>query len=205
MTFPNAAVIACDGLYAANVALAKGSDDERRTLTRKIAEQVAFMLGPRWGNKKRHGLGDEWQSKDALAYREDDGTLTVWDWQNGDTRKRGVNEGAEGLRLPANEADFMPVTPTNHLGSVTPPVTPPGVPPVTPSFDLDVRASLGRVEVEQGAAKARQDVSDATQGRLEDKLDRLQGTADQAAAKKAPDYAGTQVAAGKTVTLKPKK
>ena len=86
MLLPKEAVRACDGLYARNKSLAHSSDDnDRWRLTRMIVEQIAFALGDRWGCKKRAGLGDEWQSKDAIAYREDDGTVSVWDWQNGTT------------------------------------------------------------------------------------------------------------------------
>ena len=94
------------------------SDDDWRQLTRLIAEQIAFALGDRWGCKKPAGLGYEWRSKDALAYREDDGTVSVWDWQSGASRRRVVNAGDEPdyPRLTAGEAAFVPVAGANHLG-----------------------------------------------------------------------------------------
>jgi hypothetical protein len=119
MRFPQEAVRACDELYERNKPLAHSdSDDDRRQLTRLIAEQVAFALGDRWGCKKRTGLGDEWRSKDAIAYREDDGTASVWDWQSGATRRRVVGAGDEPTypHLSLQEAAFIPVAATNHLG-----------------------------------------------------------------------------------------
>jgi len=118
MRFPQQAVRACDEMYERNTSLAHSdSDDDRRRLTRLIAEQIAFVLGDRWGCKKRTGLGDEWQSKDAIAYREDDGTVSVWDWQSGSSRRRAVNADDEpsNPRLPPADAAFMPVAAKNHL------------------------------------------------------------------------------------------
>jgi hypothetical protein len=117
MLLPKEALRACDELYERNPTLAHGDDNQRRRLTRMIAEQIAFVLGDRWGCKKRAGLGDDWQSKDAIAFLEDDGTVSVWDWQSGATRRRVVNEGDPPTypRLPQDEATFMPVLQTNHL------------------------------------------------------------------------------------------
>jgi hypothetical protein len=126
MLFPAQAAQACDELYERNVSLARSDDDnDRRRLTRLIAEQIAFTLGDRWGCKKRAGLGDEWQSKDSIAYREDDGTVSVWDWQNGSTRRRAVNAGdqASHANLSPQEAAFMPVSATNHLDWPSGPLT----------------------------------------------------------------------------------
>jgi hypothetical protein len=122
MLFPQQAVRACDELYARNTQLAHSdNDNDRRKLTRMIVEQIAFELGAGWGCKKRAGVSDDFQSKDAIAFREDDGTVSVWDWQNGTTRKRCVNEGESPTypHLSPQEAAFMPVDAVNHLHEAT--------------------------------------------------------------------------------------
>lgn len=94
-------------------------DEEQRKLTRKINEQFAFVYGPKWGGKKRAGVSDALQSKDSQAVQEDDGTTTVWDMFSSGLAIL-VHDGdippATHANLPASEATFMPVTPTNWLG-----------------------------------------------------------------------------------------
>ncbi len=148
MTFPRKAANACDQLYARYPQLAQGDDPARRKLTRMIVEQIARALGDRWGCKKRAGLDDEFQSKDAIAYREDDNTVSVWDWQDGTTRKRGVNEGDEpsDAHLSPEQAVFMPVTPADHLGWYNEEKPPPVDRETLDKLGPDVRAALGRIE-----------------------------------------------------------
>lgn len=163
MKFPEQAARACDELYGKYRELAHGSDADRRRLTRMIAEQTAWAIGDwdearRWGCKKRKGVSDDYQSKDSIAYLEPDGSISVWDWQNGSTRERMVNEGdaPTHAHLSPDEADFMEVAPRNHLGWGDEPPPPP--PPDQELLEVlafirevrlflpDVRASLGRLE-----------------------------------------------------------
>lgn len=163
MNFPHEAVIACDTLAQRHSDLAHSSDDnDRRKLTRMICEQIAYDLGNDWGCKKRAGLSDEFQSKDSIAYREDDNTTSVWDWQNGTTRERGVNEGDEPhhSHLDDSEATFMPVEKVNHLerqkptavvvgnviGEIPPPVEVQGLTKAFDDYNRDTRGCWDRVE-----------------------------------------------------------
>lgn len=96
------------------------NDDDRRSLTQKIAEQVAYELGPRWGQKR----ADPGRpiSKDTLAFNGDD-QLHGWDLFNGSTR--AANQFPE--EVPPHEMKeqvFVPVIPTNHLGAPQAPPAP---------------------------------------------------------------------------------
>lgn len=105
-------------------------DEKQRVLTQKIGEQFAFTFGDRWGNKKRAGLSDDFRSKDSIAVREDDGTISVWDMfssgldilvHDGDLPVPGSH-----ANLPPSEAAFIPCEPINHLaGNPLPGETPP--------------------------------------------------------------------------------
>lgn len=103
------------------------NDDDRRALTQKIAEQVAFELGPRWGQKR----ADPGRpiSKDTLAFKGDD-QLHGWDLFNGSTRE--ANQFPDEIN-PAEmrEQVFVPVTPTNHFSVETPPIV--ELPPTPPA------------------------------------------------------------------------
>ena len=107
-------------LYNRNIALANGDDNQRRKLTTMINEQNCFEFGTRWGNKARRVGGTV--SKDAIGFLEDDRTVSVWDWQNGTTRKPQVKAGDEPdfPHLPLNEAAFIPVSPVDHLSGEQP-------------------------------------------------------------------------------------
>jgi hypothetical protein len=116
MKFPEIGVTVCQLMYEGNQPLAHGDDDQRRMLTRRIAEQLCSVLGSRWGGKARAGHNMP-LSKDAIGYLEDDGTVSVWDWQDGGSRQSRVREGSDPdyPRLPANEAQFIEVPPIDHL------------------------------------------------------------------------------------------
>lgn len=141
-------------LYDANKNLAHGTDDDRRQLTTMMNEQIALELGPKWGAKRADSGRPI--SKDSIAFN-DAPNLWIWDWQDGSTRMPGGSfvAGAEGKNVgegqPEGPQVFVPVTPTNHLGASQPQqpptTTPPSTPPVDPSFERDVRESLGRVEL----------------------------------------------------------
>jgi hypothetical protein len=99
-------------LYAQHVDLANGDDDQRRALILKIAQQLAFELGPAWGTKDAGGGRP--QSKDAIAYF-DGSTLYGADCFNGSTRKPAVPDVL--TELPGQH--FISVTATDHLGAAT--------------------------------------------------------------------------------------
>lgn len=107
-------------LYMMNLTLARGDEGQRRQLTQKIDEQIRFEFGPRWGMKARAGGNISTASKDAIGYLEDDGTVSVWDWQNGSSREPQVHAGEAPHypHLPLSEAAFIPVEAVNHLSSV---------------------------------------------------------------------------------------
>lgn len=119
------AVEAIRAIWQAHQGLASGSDDDRRALTRKMAEQLA-TLDPRWGTKSADPGRPP--SKDAVAYPVGD-RLFAWDTINGSTRQVSVTAGQEGEDITGQT--FIPVTPTNHLGTAPVPQTPPVV-----TFDL---------------------------------------------------------------------
>lgn len=107
-------------LYGMNMELAKGSEEQRRELTKKIDEQICFDFGKRWGMKARAGGNVNNASKDSIGYLEDDGTVSVWDWQNGTTREPQIHAGKnpDYSHLPTSEAKFIEVDAVNHLSSV---------------------------------------------------------------------------------------
>lgn len=102
-----------EALYGLNITLARGDDDQRRQLTKKIAEQFRFEFGPKWGTKST--TPSHPQSKDAIAYDNGDGTIDVWDWQNGTTREPQVDAGDEPDYQGLTQ-HFIAVEPVNHLG-----------------------------------------------------------------------------------------
>ena len=121
-------------LYEVNVALARGSDAQRRQLVMLIAQQARFELGPTWGTKR----ADKGRpaSKDAIALLTDEGTMIGWDLIDGTTRVPFTDPNS----MDMSSQIFIDVSPgVDHLGAGTaqPPVvvvppTPP-VPPVPPS------------------------------------------------------------------------
>ena len=118
--FPVGGRAIVDQLVAKFPALAVNDDDLQRQLTIKIGEQFAHSYGPRWGNKKRAGLSDDFRSKDSLAVQEFDGTTSVWDLFSSSVAIL-VNDGdlpAPGTHanLSPGEATFMPCEAVNHLG-----------------------------------------------------------------------------------------
>jgi len=111
-TFPAGGRAILDRLFAKHQNLALGSDDDRRALTKMMAEQFAFTFGPRWGTKRAAGP----QSKDTLALLLSDGAFDMWDWQNGSTKQIQVQDGAAPTFQHVADQVFISVTPVNHLG-----------------------------------------------------------------------------------------
>lgn len=115
-------------------------DDQQRHLTTLIGEQFAFTYGPKWGNKKRAGLPDDFRSKDSVAVWEPDGTISVWDLfssgmailvNDGDLAVPGTH-----AHLPPSEATFINCQPVNHLGGEPLPGELPLPPSVPQPVDL---------------------------------------------------------------------
>lgn len=88
--------------------LRTGNDDARRAFALKVAEQVAFNLGPSYGTKRADPGRPP--SKDALA-KQADGRLFSWDIVNGDTRELQLDGPAEDITGQV----FIPVQPFDHL------------------------------------------------------------------------------------------
>lgn len=135
MNLPAGGAAIVQQLYEHNLEMARGSDDERRALTTMIAETFCARFGPDWGTKAttaRHP-----RSKDAIAHRGPQGTIDVWDWQNGATRAPQIRDGQPPTYPDARTGPggppqfFVEVAPVDHLA---PPPTPdPPKPPDQPS------------------------------------------------------------------------
>lgn len=126
MMIPTRLVAIAQALHLRHPELARGADDARRVFTRQIAEQAAFEFGPAWGTKSA-GNGRP-ASKDAIALQ----TFTAlygWDSLNGTTREVNTSLDMEDI----TGQTFIPVIPTDHLGTARPPVErPPAVEPPPP-------------------------------------------------------------------------
>jgi hypothetical protein len=128
-------------------------DEKQRQLTIKIGEQFAFTYGPQWGNKKRANLGDEFRSKDSIAVRESDHTISVFDLFSAGMAIL-VNDGdapaPTHAHLPASEAAFMPCQPVNHLGGNPLPGEVPEPPkPSEPLPSVDIGPVLAKLDALQ--------------------------------------------------------
>jgi hypothetical protein len=131
MKLPQRATDVIRELYERNKPLAQGDDNQRRALTKIIAEQICFDLGPTWGTKRADSGRPP--SKDAIAQKQPDGKLFSWDWQNGATRE------------PIDDPDhvditgqvFIEVAPVAHLDGQTGP---------PPTDDVDVEAIVRAAE-----------------------------------------------------------
>jgi len=131
--FPARGVAIIDALLGLFPALAKGSDEERRSLTSFIAEQMCFELGSGWGTKRADA--NRPLSKDAIAFRNADNTIEIWDWQNGTTRARQVQAGAPPTESHSRQV-FVAVPPVDHLGVVGRPPDSPGPPVLEPDDEF---------------------------------------------------------------------
>ncbi len=129
--FPGYAVRIIDAFLAVPqyLAMAKGTDDERRKLTFLIIGQLVHFdksFGWCW---KSADPGRP-PSKDALAVRVGE-TLLAWDWQSGASRLRQVTEGQEAEDITGQ--NYIAVAPLDTLG-----LDAPGEPgePTKPPIDL---------------------------------------------------------------------
>lgn len=161
-TFPVRAQAIVDALYEREQALAHSpNEDDRRALTRRMAEQVRHELGETWGTKASSPMNPP--SKDALAQKQPDGKLFAWDWQNGATRL----PQRPPLFYDITGQHFIAVNPVNHLAAVPRPVPTPEPSPPAPDLTVmlqQIRDLLGSV--------ARQ--VEETRTSLEQRTDRMQ-------------------------------
>lgn len=127
-------------LHAQHPDLAHGSDDDRRTLQRRVCETVRARKGERWGWKSNHPNGAA-PAKDAIAQLPDGERYTpnvrqrlhIWDLVNGGTRQpfaQPVMSIADGSEVQY----FIPVAPIDHLAGAAPSPSP--EPPPAPPVDL---------------------------------------------------------------------
>ena len=102
-----------------------------------MAETFCARFGSRWGTKST--TEHHPPSKDAIAYHYEDGTIAVWDWQNGTTREPQVEDGR-----PPNydrlRQFFIAVNVDDHLAPTPPPDPKPAPDPV------GLHAQLHRIE-----------------------------------------------------------
>lgn len=144
LTFPLRGVQIIDQFLSdpTNLTLAKGTDDQRRLLTKQIAEQMRFELG-NWSTKSADSGRP--QSKDSLAFPMGDDTFCNFDWQNGDTRLRSINANTRGTFIA--DQHLLPTAAVNHLGIV---VGSPGPvePPVSSVSDDPAFVALNNAVIE---------------------------------------------------------
>lgn len=142
MTFPSGGASIVRTLFQG---VSAQDDAARRIAIRKVAETIHARYGPRWGNKKRTGLSDDFMSPDSVAYRNVDESVDVWDVQLS-SGTIDVFDGKEPNypRLPPSEATFMAAPPVDHLGTAPPP---PSLPPPWPELLTRI------VELEQRVAE----------------------------------------------------
>lgn len=141
MQIPEKVVSITKLLWAQHIDLARGDDNQRRALTKIIAEQVRFALGPSWGTKSA-GEGRP-PSKDAIAYVDEAGRLWGWDSLNGGTREVSSIREMEDI----TGQEFLPVLPIDHLntGAVSPAGTPTGGPPPVQPPRVDVGSVVAAI------------------------------------------------------------
>lgn len=140
-TFPARGVEIIDGFLSQSryLTLAQGNDDQRRELTKAIAEQMKYDLG-NWSLKSADPGRP--QSKDSLSLPVTGGpAFCNWDWQNGTTRLRSIDANTRGEFIA--DQHLLPTAAVNHLGSIVAPVDPPAVPGIDPAL----AAALVRLDV----------------------------------------------------------
>jgi hypothetical protein len=154
MNIPTGGTAIAKALYDTHPELVNGNDDQRRELIRLIAETFAARFGPRWGNKKA-GPGNP-QSKDSLAYDNQDTTFDSWDTQIGATKALVMRDGMPPTypRIGPPQV-FIPVRPIDHVAGEVEPATgtPPDATPPEPPSDVQVQL-LAKLLAEVQALRA---------------------------------------------------
>lgn len=128
-------------------------EESARQWSIRFAEQVAFEQGPLWGMKRADP--NRPISKDTLSLYGNDGAIIIWDLLMGTgTGKPRLVDDPQGHEITGQV--FVPVTPTNHLGTAPVPEKPK---PELPPADLgpvvsQLSAILSKIDMlqEQGEA-----------------------------------------------------
>lgn len=176
MRFPDHAHTVCVTFHGLHRALANGDDDQRRQLTRTIAEQIRFDLGPGWGTKR--ASTDRPLSKDSIAFTNG-AQLLSFDWQHGATREPNPPGEMEDITGQV----FVPVAAVNHLR------TEPAPPAPQPDDQAEaIFRALGRMEAILSQCLDTSQQGFITQDR---RLARLEGLVNELHNRPSPNYAGT--------------
>lgn len=160
-------------------------EDTARQWSIRFAEQVAYEQGPSWGMKRADP--NRPISKDTIA-QSVDGHLLIWDLLTGTgTGSPRLNENPESEDITGQV--FVPVTPTNHLG------TPAPAPQPTPAPSVDLSALLQKFDTLAGRVDALVMIAAS----LDEKIDNLSAryqahTEDFAALGQALDAIKAQIA-----------
>lgn len=117
--FPDRGLQIIDALGSQNRTLAVGTDDQRRTLTRFIVEQMRFEQLGDFHTKASSPTNP--QSKDSIALAQPGGFCN-WDWQNGGSRLR-FDPFPLGEFI--SDQHLLPTNAVNHLGATLPTPAPP--------------------------------------------------------------------------------
>ena len=150
-TLPERGQVIVRSLYQQHTDKAASEGDGRRSVTKRIAEQLAFEFGPQYG-WKRADAGRP-PSQDVFALQVGD-RLYGWDWWNGSTNR--PNDPV-GNVIDITGQVFIPVQPVNHLGgdgSVPVPIPP------TPNDNLE--DAVAALHAEFGAFRQHVEIALAT-------------------------------------------
>lgn len=134
--YPDRVQTIINTLAAQHPDLRTGDDDARRRLTRLVAEQTAFELGPNWGTKRADPARP--LSADVIATRD---PFVGWDFQ---VAGAVIAQFPESVTLAGQV--FVPVDPVDHLG-----VAPPGAPPSPAGDPPPADPILARLEAIEAA------------------------------------------------------
>jgi len=146
MTFPPGATAIVSALYTAHMELARGTDEQRRALTKMIVQTIASRFGPRWGTKATSRNAP--QSKDSIAWDNMDGTFDSWDWQNGTTKAPQIYDGIPPTYPRIGNQFFINVEPFDHLAPAGPVDVP--APPKPPQRDEQLERLIDAVQQSAG-------------------------------------------------------
>lgn len=154
MEFPPRAQAIVDALWAMNTPLATGDLNQQRLLTRLMAEQICFELGPLWGCKASTPTNPQGPSN--IAFNAATG-LVGFRWSDGDGSVTHI-PGAPlhpPVFLDLAGQHFIPVEPIDHLRTVPEPAPTPPAAPSAPTDPMAILASLARVDARLAALEAR--------------------------------------------------
>lgn len=165
-----------ESLYGLHLDMARGTDDQRRELTKMMAQQFAFEYGREYGIKSADPTRPP--SKDAIAIQFL-GRLYSWDWQNGTTREPQVRVGQEAEDITGQ--NFIPVEPFNYLGDNGDTNNPPDNPP---EDDEQLAALLQTIIDNQHSLAETQSALISAQVDILQRIDLIAAKADV----KFPDY-----------------